>query len=100
MAEGSATGVEVKAGFFPLMFILYLCPATIEIDGTVAARKWGTHFLELPPGDHTVKVYFKYLWMSQCGANSVTVTVQQGRVTRVKYSAPPLVFLKGSIKQV
>jgi hypothetical protein len=97
MAMGNVTGVEVKAGFFPLAFFLFACTPRIEIDGKVHLKSWGTHFFELPPGTHTVAVYFRYLFKAECGKNSVTVTVAPGRVTRVSYNMPPWMFAKGSM---
>jgi len=100
MSEQSRTGVEVKVGFFPLAFLLFLCTPRIEIDETVHKRYWGTHFFELAPGRHTIKIYFRYLFMPQCGANSIDLVVTDRKACRVNYSMPPLMLAKGSLKQV
>lgn len=98
MAEQGVTGVEVKAKFFPLAFLLFLCTPRIEIDGQVHKKYWGTHFFEVPPGTHQITVYFRYLFMSRCGQNTISVNVAPNTVTRVRYYMPPWMFAKGSLK--
>lgn len=100
MTDSSATGVEIKLGFFPLAFFLVVCTPRVEIDGTVHKKYWGTHFFPTTPGQHTVKVYFRYLFMARCGANSIDVKVSEGATSRLKYSMPPWMFAKGSLKSV
>jgi len=92
------TGVAVKTGFLPLGFILFFCTPTIVVDGKAYRRSWGTHFFELEPGRHTIKIFFGYLFMPECGANSTDVIVEEGKTSRVKYYMPPWIFAKGSIK--
>jgi hypothetical protein len=98
MSLNSRTGVEVKVGFFPLALFLYFCTPRIEIDGKVHKVSWGTHFFDLPPGGHTIKIYFGYLFMPYCGANSIDVVVEEGKTRKVRYWMPPLIFAKGSIR--
>jgi len=94
------TGVEVKTGFFPLGFFLFFCTPTIVVDGKAHRKSWGTHFFELEPGRHTIRIFFSYLFMPECGANSIDVTVEEGKISRVKYFMPPWMLAKGSIKEL
>ena len=96
--EQLKTGLEVKTGFFPLSWALYFCKPIIVVDGTAYQAKWGISFFELGPRRHTVKIFFRYLFIPECGANSIDVLVEQGKVSRVKYSGPHWIFGKGSIK--
>lgn len=101
MQAQSPTGIEVEAGFFPLMWILYFCSPTIEIDGYEFRKTWGKHFFQVEPGWHKVTVFFPYLFLPRAGANSIDVYVHPGYITRVKYSMNiPFVFAKGSIREV
>ncbi len=100
ISKEGQTGMEVKIEFFPLSFFLFFCKPRIEIDGRTHMSNWGTHFFDLPPGRHTVKIYFRYLFMSQCGANSIDLVVRDGETCRVRYYMPPWIFVKGSLKQV
>jgi hypothetical protein len=52
----------------------------------------------VPPGQHRVKIYFKYMFKAECGANEIDVTVGEGQVTNVKYWMPPWMFARGSLK--
>ncbi|HLG14129.1 MAG TPA: hypothetical protein VJH03_06295 [Blastocatellia bacterium] len=100
MQSQSRTGIEVKTSFFPLAFLLFLCTPTIVIDGAAHRAGWGTYYFDAAPGNHHVKIFFKYLFMSECGGNSINVMVQPGRVSRIKYHMPPWMLAKGSIKEV
>jgi len=100
MSQVLKTGVAVKTGFFPTAIILYLFPPTVVIDGTPHRESWGTRFFELSPGPHTIKIFFKYLFWRECGANSIDVNVVEGQTSRVEYSSPWLVTMKGSIKEI
>ncbi|MFC2018980.1 hypothetical protein ACFLU4_03380 [Chloroflexota bacterium] len=96
--EQLKTGLEVKTGFFPLAWALNFCQPVIVVDGTAYRTKWGLSFFELAPGRHTVKIFFRYLSIPECGANSIDVLVEQGKVSRIRYSGPQWIFSKGSIK--
>jgi len=98
MTEQGITGVEVKAGFFPLAFFLFFCTPRIEIDGQVHKKYWGTHFFEVAPGTHEIAVYFRYLFMPRCGMNSISVDVTEGEASRVNFFMPPWMLAKGSLK--
>ena len=91
------TGIETTIKFFPLAFFLNVFPPTVEINGEKHPTKWGVDFYDLNPGQYIVKIYFKYLFMAECGANSVVVEVKEGQTTRVSFYMPPLIFLKGSM---
>src|SRR5258706_3683227 len=75
-AQQPWTGIQVETSFFPLSFFLYLCTPTIVIDGVAHRRPWGTHSFQLEGGMHTVRIFFGYLFMSNCGDNSIKVVVQ------------------------
>jgi hypothetical protein len=98
MTEQGITGIEVKAGFFPLAFLLFMCTPRIEIDGKVYKKSWGTHFFEVPPGQHRVTVYFGYIFKPRCGENAVSVNVVGGTVAHVSFYMPPWMLAKGSMK--
>ena len=92
------TGLQVRTEFFALSFFLFFCHPIIVLDGQAHKTNWGTHFFPLPPGQHNVKIFFPYMWMSECGASSATVLVQPGQVTRINYFMPPFIYASGSLK--
>jgi hypothetical protein len=92
-----AATINVHTGFIPLSFFLYACHPRIEVDGNVTHAKWGDHALEVPPGEHTVSIYFAYLMMPRCGENSVRVNVPDGGAVNIRYSAPMIMVMKGNI---
>ena len=97
MATSDLTGVRVKTGFFPLAYYLHLCTPRIEIDGCIHKKRWGTHFFALAPGTHKITIYFRYLLMSRCGSNFVSVNVTAGEITNVCYNMPPWMLARGTI---
>jgi len=98
--QGQPTSaIQVKTSFFPLSFFLFFCNPTVEIDGQSFKAGWGTRVFPVMPGQHTVKIFFKYFFMSQCGANSATVMVPPGQTARINYFMPPLMTLPGSISE-
>ena len=97
MMAQSQTGILVTTKFLFFAFILYFFPPTVEIDGNAEKVKWGQQFFPTAPGQHTVRVFFKYLFIKEAGPASTTVTVQEGQTAQVTYKAPWLVFLQGKI---
>lgn len=98
MQAQSSTGLQVKTGFFPLAFFLFFCRPVIVIDGQAQKTSWGTQVFPVAPGQHTVKIFFRYMWMAECGANAITVGVEPGKITRISYFMPPLMTAPGSLK--
>jgi hypothetical protein len=96
-SQPPATGIQVHTSFFPLSFFLYFCSPTIVIDNQPFQTKWGSTFFPVPPGQHLVKIFFRYLWIKECGANSVMLTVPPGQVASIKYNMPPFIYAQGSI---
>lgn len=96
---GPRTGIEVTTKFRFLQWILYLVTPTVVIDGRQYRQKWGTYFFDLAPGRHQLEVYFRYLFSSRAGANSVNFDLASGQARRFLYRAPWIVFMKGEIKE-
>ncbi len=101
MMQGpSSTGLQVTTAFFPLSFFLFFCSPIIVVDGQPYKTSWGTQFFPVAPGQHSVKIFFRYMWMAECGANAMTVAVYPGQITRLSYYMPPFIYAPGSLKQV
>ena len=98
--SATATAIQVEAGFFPLSVFLFFCKPRVAIDGETNLVEWGPHSFPVSSGRHSVKVFFRYLTMEECGANTIELNVAEGETKRVKYSAPLLVMMKGTIKEV
>ena len=96
--QGPATGIQVHASFFPMSFFLFFCTPVVVIDNQAYRAGWNKpFFFPVPPGVHTIKIFFHYLWMSECGANSAQVNIVPGRVSTVEYFMPPWMYAAGSI---
>jgi hypothetical protein len=102
--EPSNTGaggaeIEITATFMILAFLLFLFKPTFVIDGQAyTSQPWRTPVrFPVSPGRHTVKIFFPYLFIKECGPATVDVDVPAGSATPITYKAPWLVFLAGRI---
>ena len=73
--------------------------ATIQVDGKVVARGWGTHSIEVEPGLHVVEVSYPWLPVARRNAlATATVEVRPAETVCVHYTARLLQFLPGEIR--
>jgi hypothetical protein len=94
----TTTGISVKTTFFFLSFILFFFSPTVVVDGNAQKVKWGEQFFPTGPGEHSVTIFFKYLFIKEAGRASTNVSVPQGQTVRITYRAPWIVFMPGKIK--
>ena len=91
--------IEVTARYSPLAFFYAIVRATIEVDGVVARRGWGTHAIGVTPGQHVVAISYPWLPLARkAGLNSVTVDVSEGETVRVHYTASVIRMIPGRIR--
>jgi len=81
----SNTGIELRTKYFILSFLIVIFPVTITIDGQATKGKWGSQFIALAPGSHTMEVSWKFYWLWPANKATTTVNVVDGQVTRVTY---------------
>jgi hypothetical protein len=97
LMEQPITGIYVELEYEPQAFFYSFCTPIIEIDGKPYRRRWGTHFLEVEPGKHTVRIFFKYFFWRECGANSIEVVINRGDIARIAYYKTSVAFAPGHI---
>jgi hypothetical protein len=93
MADTEAS-VAVVATHTPMAFLLYLTKFVIEIDGTEHEGKWGQRTVAVAPGQHTVRMWFRYLGR-KCGAAEVSINATPDATHSISYRAPLLVTSAG-----
>jgi len=93
----SRTGINIELGHFPGAFLLYFCCPRVEVAGNTYEKPWGKHFIKLPEGKHTVKVFFKYIGNPRCGENQLHFKLNEGEVKRIKFFMPPLMTVAGKL---
>ncbi|MCH2224817.1 MAG: hypothetical protein MK066_08620 [Crocinitomicaceae bacterium] len=89
--------IKIQTKFFFLAWFLYFCTPVIEINGKPMKKKWGTHNFDLAPGDYHIKIFFPYIFMKECGANTVSVILGENETINVTYNMPPWMLSKGKI---
>ena len=89
--------IEVTTSFFFLAFVLHLCKPRVVINGQAAIQSWGTVSIPVVPGRYQVEAWTNYFLAPEMGRNGVIVDATPGTITRVRWKAPWLIFLKGSI---
>lgn len=92
------TGVEITTKIFPLAFLLVFYKTNVTVDGATSTVPWGTHFYELDPGRHEIRIGFRYMLGKNMGENKIDVNVEAGQTVKVFYRSPLVVFSPGSIK--
>jgi hypothetical protein len=83
-----------------LAWLLYFTKLTIEVDGIPSIGSWGRRELALDPGDHEVRVFFRYLWRPRCGEAAVRVQLSPEEKQAVSYRAPWLMTGAGKLQLV
>ena len=84
---------------YPLLAYLYgLLKPTITINGYRQQRPWGTYAYDVSPGNYEVSVSYPWLFMSECGKNTVRFHLQAGETRTVTYTACFIRYIPGSIQ--
>lgn len=68
----------------------------VRLDDELHGAPWGTSFLDVAPGVHTVAISYPWL-VREAGRATVTVTLQPGETKRVRYHARMIRFIPGKI---
>jgi hypothetical protein len=94
----ATAGIQVTAKFFPLAFVLYLWPPTVEVDGQETKGKWNSPIqVAAAPGKHHVKISYKYYWFLPGSPAEVDVDVPASGVVNISYKARWIFFLPGKV---
>ena len=80
-----------------MQWIAHFVTPNVVINGYPDRRPWGVHRIQLPPGQHHVRVSFPYLFTNDCCPAESMVPIYQGMLTRVDYQIPLVVFANGTI---
>ena len=91
-----ATGLMVHTSFIPLAFLLFFTHPVIVIRDKKHELRWGQQYVGVPPGEYPFRLFFPYI-ASEAGAAEGRVTVAEGHVTNIRYSAPFIVFMAGTV---
>ncbi len=94
MGNGTAT-IEVMTSHMTASAAQDLVKPTIEVDGEPRQGNWGLNILEVPPGQHTLKVYHKWLVFKKAYASSTTVDVSEGETVRLGWKTGAAAFRPG-----
>ena len=94
MSDGTGT-IEVMTSHMPGSAAQELVKPIIEIDGEPREGIWGLNTLAVPPGQHTLKAYHKWLVFRQAYASSTTVEVAEGQTVRLGWHTGAAAFRPG-----
>jgi len=89
--------IEVLASYPRVAFTYALVQVNLEIDGNLATCSWGRHAYEVPPGTHSVAVWYQGGRLSTGTRKEVRVEVEAGETTHVTYRAPLYGFLSAKL---
>ncbi len=91
------TGVAVVGRHTSLNWTLLFTKLTVEVDGEPHVGSWRGVVVPTSPGDHEVRVFFRYVGQPRCGEAEGRVTVGEGRLTRLRYRAPAVITSGGAL---
>ena len=91
MSDATAT-IEVTASHMPGSVGQDAVNPIIEIDGEPRQGTWGLNTLTVTPGQHTLKMYHKWLLFREAYASSTTVEVAEGQTVRLGWHTGAAAF--------
>jgi hypothetical protein len=94
MSDGTGT-IEITASHMPTSVAQDAVNPIIEVDGEPREGKWGLNTLVVPPGQHTVKAYHRWIVFRQAYASSTTVDVIEGQTVRLGWHTGAAAFRPG-----
>jgi hypothetical protein len=94
VSDATAT-IEVTVSHMPGSVAQDAAHPIIEVDGEPRQAKWGLNTLTVPPGQHTLKAYHRWLLFRQAFASSTTVDVADGQIARLGWRTGAAVFQAG-----
>jgi len=84
----------VVAKHNPLLYLMPLSKFVIEVEGAEYAGPWGERTVAVTTGEHTVRMWFRYLGR-KCGLAEVSITATSDATTSISYQAPLVRFSPG-----
>jgi hypothetical protein len=95
--QGSSR-IELVVTHSPLAYIYEAFTPTVTINGNKERRPWGEYTYDLAPGTYRISVSYPWLFLRECGRNTVQVTVHPGETKRITYCARLIRYLPGTMK--
>lgn len=95
--DSGSSRIDIAVRHSPLAFFYGLLTPTITINKQCHHRPWGTHSFNMTPGSYEVSVSYPWLFSSECGKNTVSVTLRAGESKKVTYTAGLIRYLPGKM---
>ena len=89
--------LEIVVSHSPLAFIYQWFTPTVTINESSYRRAWGTHLFQVPAGEYQVSVSYPWLFLAECGKNTVHLSLNPGETRRVTYCAGLIRYLPGKM---
>jgi hypothetical protein len=93
------SAIQLRCKVFPLAFLLYLFKPRFSIDGSPEQIvRWGDNTIPVPPGRHSLRVWYKYITGPTNVADAVIDVPPEGLA--LVYKTRWLIFLPGKLEPV
>ena len=96
-SDPAQTGIAVVGRHTSLNWTLLFTKLTVEVDGLAHVGPWRGTLVPVPPGEHEVRVYFRYVGQPRCGEAATRVTVGSDGPVRLRYGAPAFITGAGTL---
>jgi hypothetical protein len=91
------SAIQLRCKVFPLAFLLYLFKPRCSVDGgPEQILRWGENTLPVPPGRHSLRVWYKYITGPTNVADTVVDVPPQG--VGLVYKTRWMIFLPGILE--
>jgi hypothetical protein len=84
--------IEITVSHMPGSVAQEAVNPIIEVDGEPRPGIWGLNTLTVPPGQHTLKAYHRWLLFREAYASSTTVDVAEGQTVRLGWHTGAAAF--------
>ena len=81
-------------------FLLNAINPQVEINSRVYNIKWGANQINLDSGQYSLKAYYPYMGMAQCGSGYIDFTLDKNEVKKMRYTGPLTIFQDAKIELI
>ena len=104
LSDNNLKEVKVTQGIILFMeyhsaqFLLDMISPKVEINSKIYNIKWGANQINLDEGKYSLKAYYPYMGMSQCGSGYIDFVLNKNEIKKIRYTGPLTVFQDAKVE--
>ena len=106
IVDNKSEEIKINQGIILFMeyhsgqFLLNAINPQVEINSRVYNIKWGANQINLDSGQYSLKAYYPYMGMAQCGSGYIDFTLDKNEVKKMRYTGPLTIFQDAKIELI